>query len=80
MRRSNQVLLTLIATAALGTQAFASDQQETLELVSADIEVLQLETVENEAKTNADELHQETTVGRAGLAGACWEGPPGGNN
>ncbi len=71
MRRSNQLLLTLIATAALGTQAFASDQQQTLELDSADVEVLQLVSVENEARNNADELHQESTVGRAGLAGLC---------
>lgn len=73
----------LIVSASLSFTAFASDenQQQTLELETADVAVLQLATVENEADKNASEVHQEATVGRAGLAGACWTPPPGtGNN
>ena len=72
MRKSKQLLLTLIAAASLGigTQVFAEERQ-TLELDTADVAELHLTTVKDEADANANEIHQESTVGRAGLQGSC---------
>jgi hypothetical protein len=69
---------TLIVSACFSLSAFAPDkeQQQTLELETADVAVLQLATVENEADKNSNEVHQEATVGRAGLAGNCTTLPP----
>ena len=67
--------------ACFSLQSFAVDQEQTvstdqvqtqaLELEAADVSVLQLSSVEAEAEQNSGEIHQEATVGRAGLAGAC---------
>jgi hypothetical protein len=66
-------VLALFVSACFSLTAFATDenQQQTLELETANVAVLQLATVESEAEKNANEIHQEATVGRAGLAGAC---------
>lgn len=55
------------------TKANLDDQVEvqTLELESVDISVIQLSKVQDQASKNANEIHQETTLGRAGLAGTC---------
>ena len=65
--------LALIVSACFSLTAFATDedQQQTLELEDADVVVLQLATIENEADKNANEVHQEATVGRAGMQGMC---------
>ncbi len=57
-------------------QAPASDQLQspTLELIVPDVSVLQFSAVEAEGNENKNEIHQEATVGRAGLAGACCIG------
>ena len=44
---------------------------QTIEMESANISALRLKDVENEANENANEIHQESTVGRAGLQGLC---------
>jgi len=44
---------------------------QTLELESADVSALRLATVENQADKNANEIHQESSVGRAGLQALC---------
>ena len=64
--------LALIISACFSLTAFAAEEnQQTLELETADVAVLQLATVKSEADKNANEIHQEATVGRSGLAGAC---------
>lgn len=73
MTHFKNAALALVVSACFSLTAFATDedQQQTLELEDADVVVLQLATIENEADKNANEVHQEATVGRAGLQGAC---------
>ena len=73
MTHLKNIVLALIVGAFFSFNVFATDQeqQQSLELEKADVAVLQLATVEKEADENSNEVHQEATVGRAGLAGAC---------
>ena len=72
---------TFFALPAIASQAVdaqdANVQTMTLELQSADVATLKLSTVENEADENSNEIHQESSVGRAGLQGACLCFPDG---
>ena len=64
-------------------QSFAADQDQmvsnvlvqsqALELEAADVSELQMSTIEAEGDQNSNEIHQEATVGRAGLAGLCCD-------
>jgi hypothetical protein len=73
MTHFKNTALALVLSACFSLTALASDedQQQTLELEDTDVAVLQLATIENEADKNANEVHQEATVGRAGLQGIC---------
>ena len=76
-----KLIMLLAIGACFSLQSFAVDQEQTLstdqvqsqalELQAADVDALQLTAVEAEGEQNSNEIHQEATVGRAGLAGAC---------
>jgi len=74
------VLLALTVSMFFSFSAIASEvsnsmeaevETQTLELEAADVSVLRLSSVENEANKNSSEIHQEASVGRAGLQGLC---------
>lgn len=73
MTNFKKVFLAVIAGACFALPSQAADEAttKTLELQSVDVTVLKLSTIENEADENASEVHQESTVGRAGLQGGC---------
>ncbi len=76
-----KLVLPLAIGACFSLQSFAAENEQlvvdnqadnqTLELETVDVATLELSVVQNEADKNAAEIHQEATVGRAGLAGSC---------
>jgi len=80
MIKTKAVLLTFLVSVFFSFTALAADdavvtdtkvETQSLELEAADVSLLRLSTVENEAAKNSNEIHQEASVGRAGLQSVC---------
>ena len=76
-----KLVLPLAIGACFSLQSFAAENEQqdvakqaetqTLELETVDVASLELSLVQDEADENSAEIHQEATLGRAGLTAYC---------